>query len=118
MGGDLQPQVVLQMLARLLEAGQDPGTIISAPRWVLGRDDGTGFDVWERLSSGETGAHVRIETHAPEAWEESLARRGHDVRRADQDVAGFGHAHLIDLTPDGPVGASDPRAIVGAAIPA
>jgi gamma-glutamyltranspeptidase/glutathione hydrolase len=113
MGGDSQPQIVLQLLARLLHAGEDPGTIIGAPRWVLGLDGGSGFDVWE---GGAT--HVRIETHAPEAWEDGLARRGHDVRRAESDVAGFGHAHLIDLTPDGPVGASDPRAIVGAALPA
>ena len=47
-------------------------------------------------------AHVRIEAHAPAAWAEGLSRRGHDVRRAGQDVAGFGHAHLIDLTPDRP----------------
>ena len=29
-------------------------------------------------------------------------------RRAGPDIAGFGHAHLIDLTPEGPVGAADP----------
>jgi gamma-glutamyltranspeptidase/glutathione hydrolase len=114
MGGDSQPQVVLQLLARLLRSGEDPGTIIGAPRWVLGRDDGTGFDVWE----GGGPAHVRIEAHAPAAWAEGLSRRGHDVRRAGQDVAGFGHAHLIDLTPEGPVGAADPRSIIGAAEPA
>ena len=34
MGGDSQPQVVLQLLARLLRADEDPGTIIGAPRWV------------------------------------------------------------------------------------
>jgi gamma-glutamyltranspeptidase/glutathione hydrolase len=114
MGGDSQPQIVLQLLARLLHAGEDPGTIIGAPRWVLGRDGGSGFDIW----ADGTGTHVRIETHAPAPWEDGLARRGHDVRRADSDVAGFGHAHLIDMTPEGPVGASDPRAIVGAAVPA
>ena len=112
MGGDSQPQVVLQLLARLLRSGEDPGTIIGAPRWVLGRDDSTGFDVWE----GGGPAHVRIEAHAPGAWAEGLSRRGHDVRRAGQDVAGFGHAHLIDLTTEGPVGAADPRSIIGAAI--
>jgi hypothetical protein len=68
---------------------------------VLGRDGGSGFDVWETAG----GTHVRIETHAPAAWEDGLARRGHDVRRAESDVAGFGHAHLIDMTPAGPVGA-------------
>ena len=45
MGGDSQPQVLLQLLARLLLHGQSPGRAVSAPRWTLGRD-GTGFDTW------------------------------------------------------------------------
>ena len=44
MGGDTQPQVVLQLLARLLHAGQSPGTAIRSARWALGTG---GFDVWE-----------------------------------------------------------------------
>jgi gamma-glutamyltranspeptidase/glutathione hydrolase len=113
MGGDSQPQVVVQMLARLLVAGQDPGTIIGAPRFVLAADGGTGFDLWERPEHHR----VRIEHHAPDAWRDGLERRGHRVEVAEPDVAGFGHAHLIDLDPDGhPAGAADPRAIVGAAL--
>ncbi len=114
MGGDSQPQVVLQLLARLLAAGQDPGTVIGAPRWVLAADGGTGFDLWERPD----GHRVRIEAHAPATWGPGLERRGHRVEVAGEDVAGFGHAHLIDLPTDGPCrGAADPRALIGAAVP-
>ncbi len=36
MGGDIQPQVVLQLLARLLHSGHSPGRAVRAPRWALG----------------------------------------------------------------------------------
>ena len=32
MGGDAQPQIIVQLLARLLHAGQDPATAIAAAR--------------------------------------------------------------------------------------
>ncbi len=35
MGGDAQPQIISQLLARLLRTGQDPATAISAPRLAL-----------------------------------------------------------------------------------
>ncbi len=112
MGGDSQPQVVVQMLARLLVAGQDPGAVIGGPRFTLAADGSTGFDLWERPDH-----HVRIEHHSPAAWREGLERRGHRVEVAEPDVAGFGHAHLIDLDREGhPAGAADPRAMVGAAL--
>ncbi|MCA0145956.1 gamma-glutamyltransferase family protein [Blastococcus sp. LR1] len=113
MGGDAQPQVVLQMLARLLVAGQDPGSLLSAPRWVLGVEGGTGFDVWERPD-----AHlVRIEQHAPESWRTGLQERGHVVETAGRDIGGFGHAHLVEFPLDGPArGAADPRSLIGAAV--
>ncbi|MBI2710077.1 MAG: gamma-glutamyltransferase [Actinobacteria bacterium] len=115
MGGDSQPQVVLQLLARLLLAGEEPGTAIGAPRWVLDAPGGTGFDLWRR-----PGAHeVRLEVHAPQGWEQGLSERGHTVARARQDVAGFGHAHCIDLDAQGgPAGAADPRSVIGAALAA
>ena len=34
MGGDSQPQVLLQLLARLLLHGESPGRAVSAPRWT------------------------------------------------------------------------------------
>ena len=35
MGGDSQPQILLQLLARTLGLGQSPGAALRAPRWVL-----------------------------------------------------------------------------------
>ncbi len=108
MGGDSQPQIVLQLLARMLRNGQRPGTVISAPRWVLG--DG-GFSVWD----GDGPANVQLEAGAPAGWVEGLESRGHQVEVAP-GFNGFGHAHLIERDEDGVLhGASDPRALTGSA---
>lgn len=114
MGGDSQPQIVLQLLARLLRSDQAPGECVGAPRWVLRAPGGSGFDVWHRTDESQ----VIVEADAPHAWEEGLGRRGHRVVRAGTDPVGFGHAHVIDLGSGTPAGAADPRALVGAAIPA
>src|SRR5690606_19961861 len=110
---DSQPQVVLQVLARLL-GGATPGDAIEAPRLVLKARGGSGFDTWRT-----TDQLVRIEAHAPEGWAQDLAERGHDVEVADFDPAGFGHAHVIERRRDGTwAGADDPRAMTGAAVAA
>jgi gamma-glutamyltranspeptidase/glutathione hydrolase len=107
MGGDTQPQVVLQLLARLLHGGQSPGTAIRSPRWALG---GGGFDVWDDPDPPTT-----IEWDAPTSWEAGLAERGHQVVRAAR-TANFGHAHVIVRRDDGILaGAADPRALSGSA---
>ena len=48
MGGDSQPQILLQLLARTLGLGPSPGAAIGAPRWVLCSDDDpdAGFATW------------------------------------------------------------------------
>jgi gamma-glutamyltranspeptidase/glutathione hydrolase len=113
MGGDSQTQLVLQLLARLLVTGDDPAAVIGAPRWVLATEGGTGFDLWERPA----GHRVRIEEHAPASWRPGLEERGHEVRTARPDPAGFGHAHLIDVPVGGPPrGAADARSLIGAAV--
>ena len=110
MGGDSQPQVLLQLLARLLHGGHTPGRAISAPRWVLARD-GTGFDTW--LGGGPD--HVALEDGAPEAWALGLRQRGHIVRHLPAG-SNVGHAHVITVTPHGTyAAASDARAGSGAA---
>lgn len=116
MGGDSQPQVVLQMLARLLVAGQEAGDVIGAPRFVLAKaQPRSGFDTW----ADPDDQVVRVETHAPDAWAMGLTASGHEVERAGFDPAGFGHAQLIEVRSDGTqVGAADPRSMVGAAIAA
>ncbi|QXC59514.1 gamma-glutamyltransferase [Aquihabitans sp. G128] len=111
MGGDSQPQVVLQLAARLLAAGQEPGDAVAAPRFVLSAGE-HGFSTW-------TGGaqRARIEAHAPDAWAPGLTERGHDVEVAGFDPAGFGHAHAIEVRADGiRAGAADPRAMTGAAV--
>lgn len=108
MGGDTQPQIVLQLLARHLLADQDPAACIGAPRWRLG--DG-GFGTWR----GDGPGHVGLEAGAPEAWSTGLADRAHDVRIDPAWNSGYGHAHLIERAPDGVLaGAHDPRALTGA----
>ncbi|MFN7151704.1 MAG: gamma-glutamyltransferase family protein [Microthrixaceae bacterium] len=116
MGGDSQPQVVLQMLARLLLADQDAGQVITAPRFVLApATPGTGFDTW----ADPDDQVARVEAHAPETWVDGLRRVGHRVEVAGFDPAGFGHAQLVEIREDSVrAGAADPRSMVGAAVAA
>jgi gamma-glutamyltranspeptidase / glutathione hydrolase len=108
MGGDIQPQVVLQLLVRLLRSAQSPGHAVRAPRWTLG--DG-GFTTWE----GEGPQTTTLEATAPESWERGLARLGHRVARATPG-ANMGHAHAIVVGRNGILaGAADPRALTGSA---
>ncbi|WP_261808393.1 gamma-glutamyltransferase [Nonomuraea sp. C10] len=107
MGGDAQPQILLQIITRLLRYGQSPGEAIAAPRWRFG--SGTGFDTWRRAE----GAVVELEDGT--GWRDGLAALGHRVSAVPGGA--FGHAHLIDVLPDGMLaGATDPRALTGAAI--
>jgi gamma-glutamyltranspeptidase/glutathione hydrolase len=105
MGGDAQPQIVLQLVTRLLRHGQTAEEVIRAPRWRLATG-GSGFDTWADLEL----VTVALEEGAP--WAEGLASRGHPVTSGAYGGA-FGHAHLIDADLGA---AADPRAVIGAAI--
>jgi len=110
MGGDAQPQFLLQLLARTLRHGQDPGTALAAGRWTL---DAGGFRMWEGGGPGR----VIVEAHAPEAWDVGLRDRGHEVERrtAAVDLA-FGQAQIISVNADGVLdAAADARAATSAA---
>ncbi|HEX8803368.1 MAG TPA: gamma-glutamyltransferase [Acidimicrobiales bacterium] len=112
MGGDSQPQVLLQLLARLLHHGQEPGAALDGARWVL---TGAGpFRTWE----GDGPGGIAVEVHAPEGWDEGLRARGHDVTRSRHRIAhGFGHAQVVEVDGDGGLrGAADARALTGAAL--
>lgn len=111
MGGDSQPQILLQLLCRWLRHDQSPGRAVASPRWVL--TGSTGFDTWTVAG----GPRVRLEPGVPERWPEELRRRGHDVVVATPaESHGFGHAHLLARTAAGTwAGAADPRSQVGAA---
>ena len=111
MGGDAQPQVVLQMLARLLHGGQSPAEILGAGRWIL-----LGPDAFATWTPGWQPP-VALEPHVPAAWASGLAARGHAVVGLDQNPKLSGHAHLIDVRPDGALsGAAEPRTPEAAAV--
>ncbi|MGH1506149.1 MAG: gamma-glutamyltransferase family protein [Acidimicrobiales bacterium] len=114
MGGDGQPQVILQLVARLLQAGQDAGTAMAAPRFTLTAPGAHGFDTWadpDRLAVG-------LEFGSP--WADGLAARGHRIDPRPWGESLFGHAHIIEVLDDGAgqvqAGAADPRAGISAAL--
>ncbi len=118
MGGDAQPQVLLQLLARLLAAGEDPGEVVAAGRFALGaplgpdgEPLGDGFETW----TAGGAVSVAVEGQAPPAWAEGLRQRGHQVVEVAAWSSSFGHAHLIEVDErTGTLsGASDPRAAAG-----
>jgi len=109
MGGDAQPQILLQVAARLFGHGQHPEEVIGAGRWAL--QAASGFDTWtgDRLQ-------LAVEGNAPSAWADGLAARGHDVVVTPPLSAGFGHAMVIARLEDGSwAAAADPRTVVGSA---
>lgn len=111
MGGDSQPQILLQILAHLLGGGSGAGRAVEAPRWILG---GGRFDTWTATPHGPD--HLTLEQRAPEGWSAGLEERGHRVHHSDATPDHrFGHAHLV-VVDDGMLeGAADSRALIGAA---
>lgn len=109
MGGDAQPQIVLQIASRLFHYRESPARAIGAGRWALIGAE-TGFDTW----TSARGPGVSIEGHAPASWITELAARGHRTSAAPEWSSGFGHACAIVSGRDGMwVGSSDPRTVVG-----
>jgi gamma-glutamyltranspeptidase/glutathione hydrolase len=123
MGGDAQPQIIVQLLARLLRSGHDPARAITAPRFTLDAPSAGPFRLWwgEDLT-------VVVEADAPPAWASGLASHGHRVQTISAfDPVAVGCAQIIatEAAPGGPdtgpqsrllVGASDPRSPAGAAL--
>jgi gamma-glutamyltranspeptidase/glutathione hydrolase len=117
MGGDAQPQIISQLLARLLRSGQDPATAISAPRLALDAPTAGPFRLWwgDDLT-------ILVEADAPAAWPEGLAARGQRVRAISAfDPVAVGCAQIIEVErAEGGgrtlVAASDPRSPDGAAV--
>jgi gamma-glutamyltranspeptidase/glutathione hydrolase len=110
MGGDSQPQVLLQLLTRLLRNGESPSRAVAAGRFALAHDTGP-FHTW----SAGGDVTVEVEGHAPDAWDDGLRVRGHRVQRRGPWDHGFGHAHVIADEGDRLAGATDPRPRTGGA---
>jgi gamma-glutamyltranspeptidase/glutathione hydrolase len=116
MGGDVQPQIILQLLARLLHAGEDPATAIAAPRVVHEAPGAPPFRLWQAPAQS-----LLMEADAPDTWREGLESRGHRVRIVGAlnpvDV-GCSQIVSVETTEDHFTftGASDPRSPDGEAL--
>lgn len=112
MGGDAQPQIILQLVTRLLRnsgVARTPAEIVDTGRWVL-RGPTTGFDTW----TSNQAPTVQIEGHAPKNWLTELASRGHRVEQRPRLDSGFGHANMIVIDENGNLsGGADSRSVVG-----
>ncbi|QWC86160.1 gamma-glutamyltransferase family protein [Nocardioidaceae bacterium] len=107
MGGDAQPQIMLQLISRML-GSQDAGEAMAAARFRFGVE-GSGFDTW----LDPHAVRLELETGHPQAWRTGLEALGHPVVEADFG-GGFGHAATIEVDEHGVRhAAADPRAVVG-----
>lgn len=103
MGGDVQPQVILQNLVRHRLSGLDPAETLAFPRFYIHR--GLAPSIW----SGPAPV-VGIEARTPVTVQSELRSRGHPVRTGARFSEGAGHAQFVLVTDDGLVGSADPRA--------
>ncbi len=116
MGGDSQPQVILQIMARMLHAGEDPATAVAAPRVVLHAPGSPPFHLWDEPTRG-----VLMEHDVPESWSEWFTRSGRSVQLVGTlspvDV-GCSQVVAVQRRRSGVLltGASDPRSPDGAAL--
>ncbi len=92
MGGSMQAQGHVQMMARLAVFGQNPQAMSDAPRFRV-----------------EPGPLVHVEAHVPAGVVEALRARGHQVEVAPRDSMEFGSAQMIYKAADGYIAASDSR---------
>jgi len=101
MGGDGQPQTMVQLVTGLLDDGLDPQAVIDRPRWVALTD-----------APGEPLRRLAIESDGvDDATVAVLRERGHDVELVEPRTPLMGWAQMIRRRSDGSyVGGADPRA--------
>ena len=103
MGGDIQPQVHVQLVSALVDGGADVATAVAAPRVVVEPDGWLGPPVMG-LFDGDLAPGV----------EAGLAALGHRLARVDY-TGTLGHEHAIELVDGGPAAggtlaaSTDPR---------
>jgi gamma-glutamyltranspeptidase/glutathione hydrolase len=94
MGGDSQAQIQVQLLAHMIDDGDDPKDALDAPRWCIDPAKWT----------------MRAERTFPPEWFDALRARGHEPKSTNRGDAGMGHAHAIERTAGGYAVATEPRA--------
>jgi gamma-glutamyltranspeptidase / glutathione hydrolase len=101
MGGDGQPQTMVQLVTGLLDDGLDPQAAVSRPRWVAQTD--APFTPLRSLAIESDGVD--------DATVEALRARGHEIELVDPKTPLMGWAQVIRRLPDGTYeGGADPRA--------
>lgn len=90
MGGDIQPQVHVQLVSALVDGNADIVTAVAAPRITVGPDGWLAPPV-AVLADGDLAPGV----------EDGLRALGHDLRRVGYDGS-LGHEHAIELVDGGP----------------
>jgi gamma-glutamyltranspeptidase/glutathione hydrolase len=90
MGGDIQPQIHVQLVSALVDGGTDIATAVAAPRITVEPD-------------GWLAPPVRVLTDGelPDGVQAGLIERGHRLGRVSYD-GGLGHEHAIELLDGGP----------------
>jgi gamma-glutamyltranspeptidase / glutathione hydrolase len=101
MGGDGQPQTMVQLVTGLLDDGLDPQAAVDRPRWVAQTD--APLTPLRELAIEADGVD--------EATVDVLGARGHDVTLVEPRTPVMGWAQVIRRRSDGSYeGGADPRA--------
>jgi gamma-glutamyltranspeptidase/glutathione hydrolase len=101
MGGDGQPQFMVQLVNALVDDGLDAQAAVDRPRFVA-EVEGRGLPLREVAIEGDGVT--------PDLLAE-LRRRGHEVRAIEARTPAVGWAQVIRREPDGSyTGGADPRA--------
>jgi gamma-glutamyltranspeptidase len=90
MGGDIQPQIHVQLVSALVDGGADIATAVAAPRVTVEPDGWLAPPLAVRFD-GELAAGV----------EDALRARGHALVRTGFDGS-LGHEHAIEMVDGGP----------------
>ena len=101
MGGDGQPQTMVQLVTGLIDDGLEPQAVVDRPRWVVATE-----------GAGQPLGPVSLES---DGWDaaavDALEALGHDVALIEPRTPATGWAQVIRRRPDGSYeGGADPRA--------
>jgi gamma-glutamyltranspeptidase/glutathione hydrolase len=104
MGGEVQPQVYVQVVSALVDRGADVASAVWGPRWGL-----------QTRSILEPPEHLLLESRFPDALVADLAGRRHPIQLLEPFDSAVGHCHAIEVRRDadgsieGFAAATDPR---------
>ncbi len=86
MGGEIQPQVHVQVVSAIVDAGHDIATALAVPRWLA----------WPQGHLGPASVAL-LERRFDASVGHALERRGHRVEWAAEFDSAMGHANAVEL---------------------